>query len=320
MRKALQAPKLRAGIEGIPSNSYSSAGAVNEYNSSVDFRGNPVYSPEEASLAKAASKLENLHQRSISISSKNKTAVVSAATPETAGSLSKSSSSDQIPAHKSRASDVATPGWRPAGESKKAAATAAADIPLAARTLMARRDRRKSVFQRPSRYGDWFDGDDDELEQMVDEFNGDEEAAREAHEEALAQHKREKMESGRAAPTRRNNKQTLPATAEEEEEEGKKTTPLAVTSSGLPIVSSSADLGTDIANKVRAIADGLCERLDGLIEESPALPRGAKRDDKSLRDKLLESWEGRVSVQNFSLLFFFLANINSFLKYSLLTS
>ena len=59
---------------------------------------------------------------------------------------------------------------------------------------------------------------------------------------------------------------------------------------------SPSEIGTDIANQVRAIADGLCDRLDGLIEESPALARGAKRDDKSLRDKLLESWEGRVSL------------------------
>ncbi|KAL4524815.1 hypothetical protein Ndes2526B_g07007 [Nannochloris sp. 'desiccata'] len=283
MRKALQAPKLRNCNGGIPSNSYEAKQQHDEYDSNLGFRGNPLYSPEEASLAKAASKLENLHQKSISIA-KNKTA---ATTPEAVGKLSKTAVGGQIPAHKPCPSEVATPGWRPAAQSKAAAAD---DIPLAARTLMAKRNRRKSVFQRPTRYGDWFDGDDDELEQMVDEFNGDEEAAREAHEEAKAQRKREKMEGVRAAATRRSKQAALTATSEEVEKE-RTATPLAA-SSGLPLISPT-DMGTDIANKVRAIADGLCERLDGLIEESPALPRGAKRDDKSLRDKLLESWEGR---------------------------
>jgi hypothetical protein len=283
MRKALQAPKLRNDNGGIPSNSYEASQQHEEYDSSLGFMGNPLYSPEEANLAKAASKLENLHQKSIS-HVKNKAA---ATTPEAAGKLSKTALGDQIPAHKPLPSEVATPGWRPAAQSKVAAAD---DIPLAARTLMAKRNSRKSVFQRPTRYGDWFDGDDDELEEMVDEFNGDKEAAREAHDEA--QRKGEKMEGGRPGPTRRSKQAALPATSEEGERE-RTGTPLAA-SSGVPLVSPT-DLGTDIANKVRAIADGLCERLDGLIEESPALPRGAKRDDKSLRDKLLESWEGRVS-------------------------
>jgi hypothetical protein len=291
MRKALQTPKLRNDNEGIQLQQ-------DEYDSNPDFRGNPVYSPEEANLVKAASKLESLHQKSVSLANKNKSATV-AATPEAnSGKLSKSAVGDQIPAHKPRPSDAATPGWRPSGGAS--AAAAAEEVPLAARTLMAKRSRRKSVFQRPTRYGDWFDGDDDELEQMVDDINGDEEAAREAHQEALAQRKREKMNSGRAAPTRRSRQQALPTTAEEEEEAEKTATPVAPTA---PILSST-DLGTDIANKVRAIADGLCERLDGLIEESPALPRGAKRDDKSLRDKLLESWEGRVG---FLLLFLLLS-------------
>jgi len=287
MRKALQAPKLRNGIKEIPSNSHEVNKQHDEYNSNLGFRGNPLYSPEEASLAKAASKLENLHQKSISIV-KNKAA---ATTPEAAGDLSKTAVNDQIPAHKTRPSDVATPGCLPAAQSN-AAAAAADDVPLAARTLMAKRNRRKSVVQRPTRYGDWFDGDDDELEEMVDEFNGDEEAAREAHEKAQAQRKREKMDSGRAAPTRRSKQVALPEISEAGETE-RTATPLAA-SSGIPLVSPT-DVGTDIANKVRAIADGLCEKLDGLIEESPALARGVKRDDKSLRDKLLESWEGRVS-------------------------
>ncbi len=294
MRKALQAPKLRNANEGILSDSYASGDAVNqqpdEYDSNHSFRGNPMYSPEDVNLAKAASKLENLHQKSISIAKTKPAATTAEVAP---GKLSKTAS-DQIPAHKPRAAEVATPGWRPAGASKSGAA-AAEEVPLAAGDLMVKRDRRKSVFQRPTRYGDWFDGDDEELEQMVDEFNGDEEAAREAHEEALARRKRERMEA-RAAPTRRSRQQALPTTAEEDiEEENVATTKAATPLAGsLPLVSNSADLGTDIANKVRAIADGLCERLDGLIEESPALARGAKRDDKSLRDKLLESWEGRV--------------------------
>lgn len=109
------------------------------------------------------------------------------------------------------------------------------EVPLAAKTLMKAHNRRKSVFQRPSRYGEWFDGDDDELERMVEEEECDE------------------------------INDALPHKAAQD----------------------------DVANKVHAIANSLCEKLDGLIEESPAV-KAAPTDSKSLRDKLLESWEGRV--------------------------
>lgn len=109
---------------------------------------------------------------------------------------------------------------------------------LAAMSVISKRNRRKSVFQRPSRYGDWFDGDDDELEKMVEDFNESDDDENGGL----------KQERGR-------------------------------------------DNGEDIAKKVRDITNGLCSKLDTLIEESPAHD---STYDKSLRDQLLESWEGKV--------------------------
>jgi len=111
---------------------------------------------------------------------------------------------------------------------------------LAAMSVISKRNRRKSVFQRPSRYGDWFDGDDDELEKMVEDFNESDED-----------------ENGGLRQERRR------------------------------------DHGEDIAKKVHDITDGLCSKLDTLIEESPGHD---STYDKSLRDQLLESWEGKVLV------------------------
>lgn len=93
-----------------------------------------------------------------------------------------------------------------------------------------RPETRNSMVQRPARYGDWFDGDDAELEKMVDEFN------------------------------------------DEQVQQGNKKD------------------GSDVARHVREIADGLCSQLDSLIDESEL---EGSADEQSLRDKLLESWEGK---------------------------
>lgn len=119
-------------------------------------------------------------------------------------------------------------GVRPAGK-------------LAAHSVISKRDRRKSVFQRPARYGDWFDGDDDELEQMVEEAN---------------------------------------------EEDGEN-----VDDERRGVENQSRGMKDDVARRVHEITNGLCNELDTLIEESPMV-RDAERD-RSLRDKLLESWEGK---------------------------
>lgn len=85
--------------------------------------------------------------------------------------------------------------------------------------------------RKPARYGDWFDGDDAELEKMVDEFNDEQvdlKTGVEAH---------------------------------------------------------------DVARQVREITDGLCSQLDSLIDEDEL---SGPVDEQSLRDKLLESWEGKT--------------------------
>ena len=310
MRRALQAPKLRdevvadsnVGTKPAPENKQPASGP------GVEFRGNPIYSPND-SLAKAASKLANLKAPSNAAATTGKSATQSAAV-ETSNASKQSS--------KPRLSDAAaTPGYRPEGNYRSTGGGGAAggggddEVPLAARSLITKRNRRKSVYQRPTRYGDWFDGDDDELEKMVDKFNDDEDGEK-AIEAAAAVAQAEKKREQKDRAARR--KSAFPALAlresialhrkeeeeeEKAEEEAKKETVVdltAPTAAAAAAAASPSEIGTDIANKVRAIADGLCDRLDGLIEESPALARGAKRDDKSLRDKLLESWEGRVSL------------------------
>lgn len=79
--------------------------------------------------------------------------------------------------------------------------------------------------KKPARYGDWFDGDDAELEKMVDEFNDEQQVEKE-----------------------------------------------------------------DVARHVQEITDGLCSQLDILIDENEL---DGNVNEQSLRDKLLESWEGK---------------------------
>lgn len=69
-----------------------------------------------------------------------------------------------------------TPGYRPEAEPRCAAAGSGEgggggeEVPLAARTAIAKRHRRKSVH-RVERFGEWFSGDDAELDQTLQEYN-----------------------------------------------------------------------------------------------------------------------------------------------------
>lgn len=79
--------------------------------------------------------------------------------------------------------------------------------------------------KKPARYGDWFDGDDAELEKMVDEFNDEQQVEKD-----------------------------------------------------------------DVARHVQEITDDLCSQLDILIDENEL---DGRVNEQSLREKLLESWEGK---------------------------
>lgn len=292
MRKAMQAPKLRTGNGAGQQDAPARADAKQASGTSgVEFRGNPVYSPDD-SLAKAASKLANLKAAGNTLNKSN--AAAAAATPKPAA-RTEPAQDPHAASRKPRPSDAATPGWRPEVEGIRGAEVEE-DVPLAAKQLINQRRRRKSVYQRPTRYGDWFDGDDEELERMVDEFNDDDEeaAAQQAEQEAHAQRRREQRDraarrkSAFPAISQRENAIAAEQAEAQEEEEAQA---LDIEAASGPHAPPAAALGNDIASKVRAIADGLCERLDGIIEESPMV---RQRDEKSLRDKLVESWEGRV--------------------------
>jgi len=277
MRKALQAPKLRVPGD-IPGTGHSAA-PDEDFDKNLEFRGNPIYSPED-SLAKAASKLANI-KASGGVIKPPEAAGVPDQRKGSADSVSPEIQGDET--RKPRQSDVATPGWRPEAEGSHAVKDQ--EVPLAAKTLITKRNRRKSVYQRPARYGEWFDGDDDELDKMVDGYNEDEENDGPPH-EAMAEAHRQELKD------RANRRKSAFPAVDMKRTSAKETTMTPEAGS------ASVQVGSDIANKVRAIANGLCEQLDGLIEESPAVGKLEKPDEgKSLRDKLLESWEGRVSSQ-----------------------
>jgi hypothetical protein len=289
MRKAMQAPKLRS----------TGTTTSDTHHEEIEVRGNPIYSPED-SLAKAASKLAHLKASA-------------AAAPPSTSTLAPTTTTPYGSQHPNDASTTAadattTPGWHPA-----AAETSREDVPLAARSLISKRNRRKSVYQRPARYGEWFDGDDEELERIVKDEDDDGQTGGK-NSKTDGEHASSKVTTTVLAPTK-------PVAADSEENAGaaarrqqhkeraarrKSAFPALGGGRGMTLHAaadedapqqsqvrepSPSNAGSDIADKVRAIADGLCERLDGIIEESPAVKR--LRDDRSLRDKLVESWEGR---------------------------
>jgi colicin import membrane protein len=302
MRRALQAPKLRGegpagpGAGGIIAAQEAGPAPAAPPAGCLEIRGNPIYSPNE-SLQKAASKLAALKAggdarkpaapvpaapKALHTLHMAPRAPPPAADPALAPHPSDSPDLDKLhPPRRPRPSEGATPGWRPQGPD--AAAAAGDDVPLAAGELMNKRNRRKSVYQRPARYGEWWSGNDDELDRMVE---GEADAAAEAEEERKRQERRDKAARRKSAFPAAARAQPVPEVA------AAPPPPAAAP----PPAKDSAAAGSAIADKVRAIADGLCGRLDGLIEESPMEKAGRRaRDDKSLRDKLLESWEGRVS-------------------------
>lgn len=263
MRKALQAPKLKS--DAVAAGTKQSK----ETTADLELRGNPIYSPDD-SLQKAASKLANLKAAGNGIKPSG-----GANAGPSHGALTPIHHENEA-SRKPHPPDGVTPGWMPHAEDGEAPK---AEIKLAAHSVISKRNRRKSVYQRPARYGEWFDGDDEELDKMVEASNEDEEGDTIAASAANAARQQQDLKD---RSNRR--KSAFPAVG--------RPAPAAVASQ------SPADAGANIANQVRAIADGLCERLDGLIEESPAIPKGLgqREDGKTLRDKLLESWEGRVSL------------------------
>jgi hypothetical protein len=183
--------------------------------------------------------------------------------------------------------------------------------------LLSKRNRRKSVYQRPARYGDWFDGDDEELEKMVHDFNGDEQEDGKTNSND-AKSRSSKNNHIDASGTRSTKPDQLKERAARRKSAfpimGRSPPPnLTKESMALTPVNNNANKRVDPSNpsvlstantphnrtvntaqKIRAMAAGLCNQLDGLIEESPAVPRGFSRfENKSLRDKLVESWQGR---------------------------
>lgn len=353
---AAQSGRMLPVVDG---KSNESTGAVVDKSTFAEMRGNPIYSPDD-SLAKAATKLATLRSTSSnpqaaenSGSITNSTFTLTAPTVEatpTATAHTKSHAPHLVKANATK--QVATPGsaWRPQGKSGNE------EVPLAARTLLSKRNRRKSVYQRPARYGDWFDGDDEELEKMVHDFNGDEQQEGNASKNAKSrnskhdqpsaadpvanpnsnvvtksdqhQHKERAARRKSAFPTvgrspgnfsapsgsppssgnDGNNKLYKQPTNSNSDSSNVTTTTLTPISRPIKKVDSAGRLdnsskpppGTpqnrtvNTAQKIRALAAGLCNQLDGLIEESPAVPRGFSRfENKSLRDKLVESWQGR---------------------------
>lgn len=288
MRRALQAPKLRAGADETPnptaaslqpSRTQQQAPKPAAPQPSLSLRSNPAFSPDD-SLAKAASKLASLKAagnglikaKAPSVTAAPPTAAEMAASTVPEPEISVSPRTSQPAKRRTAKDDSTTPGYNPNLGAHDD------DVPLAARDKMTKRNRRKSVYQRPARYGDWWTGDDTELDQMVDEYNDDEE-----EEAAKAEEERQKRERAARVNRRKSAFPALGRSVAVEEDE--------------PVAAAAAETkNADVGQQVRDMANELCAKLDGLIEPD-ASPKGQRKrfeDDKSLREKLLESWEGKV--------------------------
>lgn len=264
MRKAMQGPKLQTSNASSSSVTTSTSLSTRDTNENLELHGNPIYSPEN-SLAAAASKLAQIKAtpaRSSSTAACTARDAMSRATPATKQSNEMKNLVNGI--------DCKTPACEPPqdAQNKKGGRD---EIPLAARSLISKRNRRKSIFQRPARYGEWFDGDDEELERMVESDSNDE------NQENLVANKKAGRNIRKIEKDHGDGRAQVPSKAVEEPSAPNEASPPA----------------TDVVKKVRAITEGLCDKLDGLIEETPLGKMGHPKDDRTLRDKLLESWEGR---------------------------
>jgi hypothetical protein len=321
MRKALQAPKLRgessseAPFAGPgPSSKSLSQNPKGEAEkaSSMHYNSNPIYSPDD-SLAKAATKLA-----SIKASADLRGAPAPATKQQPDAPSHNHQQANQEQKKKPRGS---SPGYRPDLEGVRAAA-ATGGAPNTGPAARTKRQRRKSVFAPADRYGDWFTGDDTELDQQLEQYNDDDEEAAAAGvgprpqqrggAEATRGRERVAPPSPPPAARQQNNnenngkpvgrsqrrKSIHPAAAQAQAATAAQTPPPQREERSPVVVPAAAAPGPDVAQKVRAIANDLCSKLDGLIEETPAEQRRlAARDGRSLREKLLESWEGRVSIK-----------------------
>ncbi|GAB4817641.1 hypothetical protein N2152v2_004687 [Parachlorella kessleri] len=180
-----------------------------------------------------------------------------------------------------------TPEYHPEGLTDNSSEGSSRTVPLAARTAISKRHRRKSQHHGPERFGEWFSGDDDQLERELREYN-------------LMQQRQQDEQAARAAAmeprlTRAQRRKSLPAPALARS--------LAADGAGSAAEldrepsgkEKAANTSEEVAAKVAAITSELGDRLDGLINDSPK-DKGRKRrndDDRSLQDKLVEAWDGK---------------------------
>ncbi|KAI3433546.1 hypothetical protein D9Q98_003356 [Chlorella vulgaris] len=248
---------------------------------------NPVYSPDD-SLARAASKLQSLKalrggpvapHRPLGVLPAPKAEVNAA--PQTTATLPLSSLNPLRAAQ--RAAPAAPSEQRLGGEDSGELAA-----------LAAVQQRRKSMHAGPGgggtqdqRYGQFWQGDDGELEDALHEYN------RSAPEPAAAS---PRMTRARRRKSMAADHLVLPdpgsaaCLAEEEVEEDVR----RAEEEGQPQrerEQAQEEQDSGLAAEVAAISAGLCDQLEGCIEDSPE--KQPRPDRRSLRDKLLESWGGK---------------------------
>ncbi|KAL4426810.1 hypothetical protein ABPG77_006596 [Micractinium sp. CCAP 211/92] len=154
---------------------------------------------------------------------------------------------------------------------------------LAALAALQRRRRSVAPGSAQKRYGSWFEGDDRELEHTLHEYNR---AAPASPRMTRSQRRKSLAQGKRAAGARRKSMAALSLRCSQ---------PLAapcLQAIAPPVAEAVPAEGDSVAAEVAALNAELCAELDGMIEESPE--KKGRGDGQSLRDKLLQSWDGRT--------------------------
>lgn len=189
LRGSLLVPKLRGQQDQQPAAPAPSKSRENP-SPSTFLQPNPVYSPglasPDESLAAAASKIALLKASRMgsqaNIRAATKTADSKHVAVQQTASPARESQCATKPARDTTHSDSLTnaafpaqyasqdPEYQPQ-ENIPCSDSQESELPLAARTAIGKRQRRKSQHHGPQRFGEWFAGDDDQLEATLAEYN-----------------------------------------------------------------------------------------------------------------------------------------------------
>ncbi|KAL4430975.1 hypothetical protein ABPG75_006231 [Micractinium tetrahymenae] len=176
---------------------------------------------------------------------------------------------------------------------------------LAALSALQRRRRSVAPGSAQKRYGSWFEGGDRELEHTLQEYNQAAPASprmtRAQRRKSLAVDRSVALEAGLAAAAQGEaaadgGREEQPQQAQQQQQPKRagggwrKSMAAPQQAATQPAEPAQTQIGS-VAAEVAALNAEMCAQLDGMIEDSP--DKKSRGDSQSLRDKLLQSWDGR---------------------------